>query len=322
MLILPSLTLDRLAMWLLGAPLAMSIRIDTIKVVVVIVMTVVWMRVTGVWITGLHVILELHAILQHDGLHVRIHVDVIVHIRYTVEHHAVVLQLCVVRLHAVVVHVVVDAHHVALAVKCVDLVDVVRVVHLVDVLDAIVDVDVVHRVVGHEVVVSVVHAVPLVPVWITLVLGLRQGVAVAHVVAVHGVRHRLHVVQGHVLRVARVHHALRQPRWVNGHAHVLHGWHCIDMMPRLGSLWVCLAMALTRSITITIHSICIPNHIIIHIHVCMHRIVIVIANVLWCCCGDIIRQLLVSGVDSSVISVGGLWLRVDVTGHRVVACGG
>jgi len=96
------------------------------------------------------------------------------------------------------------------------------------------------------------------------------------------------------------------------------------MMPRLGSLWVCLAMALTRSITITIHSICIPNHIIIHIHVCMHRIVIVIviANVLWCCCGDIIRQLLVSGVDSSVISVGGLWLRVDVTGHRVVACGG
>jgi len=152
----------------------------------------------------------------------RIHVDVVVHIRYTVEHHAVLLQLCVVRVHAVVVHVVVDAHHVALAVKCVDLVDVVRVVHLVDVLNAIVDVDVVHGVVGHEVVVGVVHAVPLVPVRITLVLGLGQGVAMAHVVAVHGVRYRLHVVQGHVLRVARVHHPLRQPRWVYRHAHVLH----------------------------------------------------------------------------------------------------
>lgn len=92
----------------------------------------------------------------------RIHVDIIIHIRYTVEHHAIVLQLCVVRLHTVVIHVVVDTNHIALAIEPINGVDVVRIVHTS--VDAIIDVDVVDGVVWHEVVVVVVHAVPLVPV--------------------------------------------------------------------------------------------------------------------------------------------------------------
>lgn len=90
---------------------------------------------------------------------------------------------------------------------------------------------------------------------------------------------------------------------------------------------MCLAMALTRGVIIinVIHSICIPvtHHIIIHIHVCMHRIVIVIVitNVLWCC-GDIIRQLLIRRINHTITTMVWLRLRVYVTSHRVVTCCG